>query len=68
MTIFDRSNPYIKRRRPRAYKHPPLRQETTQYGERTTKHGTSPAGIGDTRDAHLNGKGSPFSAAHKGKK
>jgi hypothetical protein len=43
-----------------------LRQPSTQPGGRSPR--TTLRGIGDVKDSHLNGKGDPYSVAHKGKK
>jgi len=68
--MINRDNPYEARRRPRSRyvptKPPALQPSFDQ--KVTTRHGTSMPHLGDTRDAHLNGKGSPFSAAHVGRK
>ena len=54
--MIDRDDPYSARRRPRYEPTvpPALRPSNDQRG--TMRHGTSPAGRGDSKDAHLNGK------------
>ena len=66
--MTDRDDPYEGRRRPRAYKYPPLREPTPQDGKAVSRHHSGARVGGDTSGWVHDGAGSPFSDAHVARK
>jgi len=61
--MIDRDDPYERRRRPRAYKNPPLREPSPDQRP-VSRHSSGRRVPGDTSGWVHDGAGSPYSDAH----